>query len=260
MFVEAFAFPDHALVNFVGGGGKTALIHRLMREYASRGPVLGTTTTRIHPPAPQEGFALVATDDLAFLRRALRGIAEGCAGRAYKVIASRHYISANLVRGVPTDFIASLDRECFPAILNEADGAASFSLKLCRDSEPVLAEGADHLVPVVGMDCLGRELGPDTVLRWLELSEGFALRKGGRITPQVAASLLMHPRGVCKGWCPGMRIVPFVNKADAEARDAEARLLAEAILDNGNFPVERVLYGSVAEGRVASVSRSSRHF
>ena len=159
---------------------------------------------RVHPPDPQEGFSLIATDHLPFLHFVLEEISRNCASHAYRIIASRYYMSSNLVRGVPPDFFNTVDRGLFPISLNEADGAASFSLKLYRDSEPVLAEGAEYLVPVIGLDCLGRQLGPDTVLRWRELAESFSLCDGDRITPQIAASLLMHPRGVCKGWQPGM--------------------------------------------------------
>jgi len=93
------------------------------------------------------------------------------------------------------------------------------------------------------------------VLRWLELSESFSLRKGDLITPAIAAHILMHPRGVCKNRRPGTAIIPFINKADSEAQDSLALELAGAILNNGTFPVERVIYGSVLNERAASVSR-----
>jgi hypothetical protein len=51
-----------------------------------------------------------------------------------------------------------------------------------------------------------------------------------------------------------MRIIPFVNKADSEAEDALADSLGRALLRNGNFPVERVVLGSVHHRRVASLS------
>jgi probable selenium-dependent hydroxylase accessory protein YqeC len=254
MFTEIFAFSDHALVNFVGGGGKTALIHSLLDEYSLRGTVPATTTTRVHPPDPQEGLALISSDNLPLLKRSLETIGRDCAKSSFKILVSRYFMSSNLVRGVPPDFFEGIDRSLFPVFLNEADGAAGFSLKLPRESEPVPAVGADYLVPVIGIDCIGRELGPDTVLRWRELSESFSLRKGDLITPAVAASILMHPRGVCKAWQPGTTIIPFINKADYETQDSIALELAEAILNNNAFPAERVIYGSVRHYRAASVS------
>ena len=253
VLAETFAFSDHALVNFVGGGGKTTLIHRLLDEYSSRGPALATTTTRVHPPDPHEGLALVSSDNIALLRHALENIAVNCAKCSYKIIASRYFMSANLVRGVPPDFFESIDRSLFSIFLNEADGAAGFPLKLPRENEPVPAEGAEYLVPVIGFDCIGREIGPDTVLRWQELSESFSLNKGTLITPEIAARILMHPRGVCKSRRAETIIIPFINKADSETQDSVALELAEAIIDNDTFPVERVIFGSAVSGRVISV-------
>ena len=255
VFAEIFAFSDNSLVNFVGGGGKTALIHRLLDEYSSRGPVLATTTTRVHPPNPYENIALISSDNLPLLKRTIQKISRDCAEYPFKIIASCGFISLDLVRGVPPDFFEDIDRSLFPVFLNEADGAASSSLKLPRENEPVPADGAEYLVPVIGLDCIGRELGPNTVLRWRELSESFSLRKGDLITPTVAANILMHPRGVCKNRRPGTTIIPFINKADSEAQDSAAMELAAAIFKNGAFPVERVIYGSVLNGRAFSVSR-----
>ena len=255
MFAEIFAFRDHSLVNFVGGGGKTALIHRLLDEYSPRGPVLASATTRAHPPATREGITLVSSGNPALLKRALEAISRKCAESSIKIMASGCFMSSNLVRGVPPDFFEDIGRGLFQVFLNEADGAAGFSLKLPRENEPVPAEGAEYLVPVIGLDCIGRELGSDTVLRWRELSESFSLRKGDLITPEIAAGILMHPRGVCKNLCPGTTVIPFINKADSEAQDSAALKLAGAILNNGAFPVDRVIYGSVLNGRAYSVSR-----
>ena len=255
MFAEIFAFSDHSLVNFVGGGGKTALIHRLLEEYSTRGPVLGATTTRIHPPDPHEGLALISSDNLTLLKRAIESIAADCAKQPLKIIASRYFMSSNLVRGVPQDFFEDIDRSLYPVFLNEADGSASFSLKLPRENEPVPASGAQYIVPIIGLDCIGRDLGPDTVLRWNELSESFSLRRGDPITPAAAAGILMHPRGVCKNLRPGTAVIPFINKVDSEAQDAAALELAGEIMKNSAFPVERVIYGSVLKRRAASVSR-----
>jgi len=259
VFAEEFAFLDHSLVNFVGGGGKTGLIHRLLDEYSSRGPVLATTTTRMHPPDPQKGVTLISGGNPELLKLALENISRNNAKRSFKIIASGYFMSSNLVRGVPPDFFEGINRSLFTIFLNEADGAAGFSLKLPRDNEPVPATGAEYLIPVIGLDCIGYKLGPDTVLRWLELSESFSPGKGDLITPTVAAHILMYPKGVCKSWRPGTTIIPFINKVDSETQDSTALELADAIFNTGAFPVDRVIYGSVLNNRTASVSRESRY-
>jgi probable selenium-dependent hydroxylase accessory protein YqeC len=254
LFSEQFAFRPHALVNFVGGGGKTILIHKLMEEYYSRGPVLYTTTTRIHPPDPREGGVVISTDNLDLLKIMLGRIVGGGASRSYKLVATRHYMSPNLLRGLPPDFDNTLDRESFALLLNEADGAAGYSIKLPRENEPVLMERAEYLVPVIGIDCLYRPMGPDVLFRWRDYAERFSLRAGERLTPELAARILMHEQGVCRGWKPGITIVPFINKVDAPGQDPAAGDLAESILHNDNYPVRRVVFGSMLRSRANSVT------
>ena len=249
MFIESFAFQPHALVNFVGGGGKTALIHTLMNEYCRTGPALSTTTTRIHPPAPAEGLIVISTDNLPLLKTMVGRIADKFSNRSYKLIATGHYMSPTLLRGLPPDFSVELDRKPFSILLNEADGAAGFSIKLPRESEPVLMEGAEYLVPVIGIDCLYEPMGPDVVFRWRDFANRFSLQPGETLTPELAAAILMHKDGVCKDWKPGATIIPFINKVDGVTQEATAGKLADLVLHNGNFPVERVVFGSVLQGR-----------
>jgi probable selenium-dependent hydroxylase accessory protein YqeC len=114
-------------------------------------------------------------------------------------------------------------------------------------------ENADYLVPVIGLDCLYQPLGPEVVFRFESLASRFSLQAGERITPEVASRILMHPEGVCKNWKPGTTILPFINKVDGPAQDSAARDLAQSILRNGSFPVRRVIFGSVLQGRVDSI-------
>jgi len=253
LFSEKFGFAPHALVNFVGGGGKTALIHRLMEEYCTAGPVLYTTTTRIHPPDPSEGLVVISSDNLPLLKAMVDKVSRNCSSRSYKLVVTRHFMSPNLLLGVPSDFDKSLERELFPILLNEADGAAGYSIKIPRQGEPVLMENAEHLVPVIGLDCLNQPLGPEVVFRFKSLGPRFSLNEGERITPEIAARILMHKEGVCKDWTPGTTIIPFINKVDGPAQDSAARDLAQSILSNGSFPIQRVIFGSVLQGRVDSI-------
>ncbi len=226
-----------------------------MEEYCSCGPVLCTTTTRIHPPDPSEGLVVISSDNLQLLTTMVDKVSRNCTSRSYKLVVTRHFMTPNLLRGVPPDFDNSLSRDLFPILLNEADGAASFSIKIPREGEPVLMENAQYLVPVIGIDCLYQPLGPEVVFRFQSpMAEQLSLQPGERITPDVAARILMHPEGVCKYWKPGMTIIPFINKVDGPAQDSSAHDLAASILKNGNFPVQRVVYGSVLQGRVDSFS------
>ncbi len=83
MFSEQFAFNPHTLVNFVGGGGKTALICKLMQEYSTQGTAVYTATTRIHPPDPSAGFAVISSDNVDLLRQILDSIVTCCPNRPF---------------------------------------------------------------------------------------------------------------------------------------------------------------------------------
>jgi probable selenium-dependent hydroxylase accessory protein YqeC len=246
-----FDFRLPATVNFVGGGGKTSLILSLLREYAEVCSVLYTTTTRIHPPAVSDGLAIISTDDASLLKHLVNRVGERFQDQKCRLVATRASAGPAFLRGVDPAFAGSIERECFPLILNEADGARSMSIKFPRDGEPVLMEGAEYLVPVIGLDCLNRPLGPETLFRWELAAERLSLQRGEPLTPELAACILLHPAGVCKNWKPGSHIIVFINKVDLPSQDVAARALAHALLHNHEYPVEKVVWGSL-DGRRAN--------
>jgi probable selenium-dependent hydroxylase accessory protein YqeC len=251
VFSEHFSFSSPARVNFVGGGGKTSLILILLDEYAATSPVLYTTTTRIHPPHPAEGMVVISSNNESYLEALLeRAVFGWCCGR--KFVVTRLGVSPNLLQGLDPGFLDRLDEALFPVILIEADGARSMSLKFPRENEPVLAGQGNYLVPVIGLDCLNKPLGPGILFRWELACRRLGLKEKQRLTPELAAAILLHPQGVCKDWHPGMQIVPFINKVDSAADEAPAQLLAAAFLRNGNFPIHRVVWGSTREGRAGA--------
>jgi probable selenium-dependent hydroxylase accessory protein YqeC len=250
LFSKQFEFDLPLLVNFVGGGGKTPLILELMEEFAQQSCVMYTTTTRIHPPRPTNGLTLIGCNNEELLRCLVHRAAvprEPSVNR--KLVVTSTTIAPRLLGGVAPHFAATLDRTLFPVILNEADGARSMSLKMPREGEPVLMASAGYLVPVIGLDCLMKPLGPETLFRWEMAAQRFSLRAGEILTPKLAAELLLHREGVCKHWEPPMKIIPFINKVDDEMQDALALELGRALLRNRAFPVERVVWGSLMQGR-----------
>jgi probable selenium-dependent hydroxylase accessory protein YqeC len=254
LFSRQFDFRLPTIVNFVGGGGKTSLILRLLHELSSLGPVLYTTTTRIHPPHPDHGISVISCDDQALLKVLVEQAAQACTPGFCKLVATRLSVGPGVLGGVSPSFAKELHRHALTAILNEADGARSMSLKMPREGEPVLMEGAAYLVPVIGADCLNQPLGPATLFRWDMAAARYGLRQGETITPEVAASLLLHPQGVCRDWRPGIQLIPFINKVDTEAAQDTALQLAYALMNGRTFPVSRVVLGSVEKLRAVSIT------
>jgi len=253
LFSDHFAFDSPALVNFVGGGGKTSLILALLQEYSGNCAALYTTTTRIHPPPITDGLTLISCDSGNLLKLVLARIGRHCSGRGGKLTVTSTALSPGLLQGVPPDFCSSLDRDNFPLILNEADGARSMSLKMPREGEPVLMAGANYLVPVIGLDCIDKPLGPQTLFRWDMAAHRYGLKIGTPLTADLAASLLMHRSGVCRDWKKGMKIIPYINKVDSEADWPRAQALAKALAANANYPVEKVVLGTLENKRVVSI-------
>jgi probable selenium-dependent hydroxylase accessory protein YqeC len=252
-FSDQFAFDSPALVNFVGGGGKTSLILALISEYQGDSVALYTTTTRIHPPPVTNGLTLISGDNMNLLKLILARIGRHCFGQTGRFTVTGMPLSPGLLQGVPIDFCDSLDRDYFPLVLNEADGARSMSLKMPREGEPVLMSGASYLVPVIGLDCLNKPLGPQTLFRWDLAAPRYGLRQGDLLTAELAASLLMHRNGVCRDWNRGMTIIPYINKVDSDEDLPHARALARALTVNSNFPVEKVVLGTLKNKRVVSL-------
>jgi probable selenium-dependent hydroxylase accessory protein YqeC len=256
VFSEQFSFQTPATISFVGGGGKTGLILTLLNEISRLMPVIYTTTTRIHPPDLSAGLLSLSGDNPGLLKLMLETVARDFFPQFRKLVVTGLSLTGgrNLKGGVPPGFARTLNPELFPMILNEADGAASMSLKMPRDGEPVLMEGSNYLVPVIGLDCLLKPLGPETLFRWNMARTRFSLKEGEIISPELAAHLLMHPEGVCKHWRQGIRIIPFINKSDDPNLDSLAKDLAVMLLHNNCFPVERVVWGSLLKGRAASLT------
>jgi probable selenium-dependent hydroxylase accessory protein YqeC len=255
LFLEHFAFRPGALVNFVGGGGKSTLICALLEESISSTSAIYTTTTRMHPPHPHDGLVIISSEDSSSLRFFAEAAVKSAVSRKWKLVLTGKEVRLNLLGGVGPEFASALDRTLFSAIYNEADGARSVSVKYPREGEPVLMQGAEYLVPVIGMDAIGKPMGPEIIFRWEIAVEKFGLTLGKPLTPEIAAALLMDASGVCRDWKPGMEVTPYLNKVEDEESEANAVGLAKILLSNSCFPVNRVVFGSAIRVQAFSVTR-----
>jgi molybdenum cofactor cytidylyltransferase len=224
-----------AVVSFVGGGGKTTSMFRLAGELAAAGlRVVATTTTHIAEDEIRLAPAYVHPGEMASLGERLdrcgqcllSGLPDG-KGRVFN-------ISPETVLGLK-------ERPDVDCILIEADGSKSHPFKAPAAHEPVVLDITTILVPVVGMNCVGRPLDEATVHRPEIAARLSGTRVGAPITPETIARVLAHPDGGAKGLPPGARLVPLLNKVDAS--DVEtAEEIAERLLEYRN--VDSVLAGS----------------
>ena len=129
-------------------------------------------------------------------------------------------------------------------VLVEADGAAGRPVKAPAPWEPVIPSHADLVIPVVGLDCLGKAVGQDCVFRLPEFLAVTGLKEGDEITAQVIGRLMSHSHGGMQGVKEGLRVVPFLNKIDL-APSALVEETARAILSAASGRIQRVGAGTL---------------
>lgn len=246
--------PPGGLVAFVGGGGKTSLLFALAAALPGR--VVITTTTRIFAAQIRLAPAVLHADELTSLSSLL-----DAHGRVLVI----GQLAGDKALGVDSDLPARLlARRDVDYVLVEADGSRMRPVKAPADHEPVIPSGATLVVPVAGLDALERPLAEaahrvEIVQQLLEAQrsqdaeelEGLfpslfvrrlGIGDGAYLTPPGLARLLTHPEGGLKGAPPGARVIPFLNKADDEARLGAARAAARLMLRESR--VSRVVVGA----------------
>ncbi len=224
--------PD--VVSFVGAGGKSSAIFRLAGEIAGAGHRVVTTTTT-HIAAEQIGLSpayLLVKDqqiDWDALEQMLKThnqcllISDDQLPKATGL--APHLVDA-LAQAAPGLYVA--------AILVEADGSARRAVKAPAPHEPVLADATNLLVPVLGLDTIGKPLDTTTAHRPELLRPLLGVADPAtRFTPAMAARLLLDPQGGAKGRASAARFVPLINKADNPTCQLAGRLIARLLAEQG---------------------------
>lgn len=216
------------LVAFAGGGGKTSLMFALAAALPGR--VVITTTTRIFAAQMRFAPAVLYSDDLTGLSRALD------AHRRALVVGQ---VAGDKALGVELALPARLlARPDVDYVLVEADGSRMRPVKAPGDHEPAIPSETTLVVPVVGMDALEAPIEeiahrPERVRQILEAARGSGLagqEDDERLTPTTLARLLTHPLGGLKAVPAGARVIPTLNKVEGNARLAAGREAARLML------------------------------
>ena len=239
------AAPD--VVAFVGGGGKSSALFRLASEIVAVGQrVVVTTTTHISYAQllrePVHVFAPGADLPLDAIAQALDKH-----GRCLVVAEA----APDKVRGIAPALVDQLVAHAqtlqIGAIVIEADGSRYLPIKAPADHEPALPAATTLLVPVMGLDALGAPLDEAHVHRVAQVRSLLKLTPADtqiRLTPRMAAQLLIDPQGGAKLLPAGARLLPLINKADQVTSLAGARLIARQLAAWGY----RSLIGAVGRG------------
>ncbi|MFZ5632484.1 MAG: selenium cofactor biosynthesis protein YqeC [Bacillota bacterium] len=235
--IDAFGIDRGDVVALVGAGGKTATMFALGEEAVEKGfRVVLTTTTRIYFPGAGIGRPVVLAGGPEILVK-VREVMEG----SPLVVAGAGTDGDNKMTGVEKGLAGRFLEAGADLVVAEADGSAGRPFKAPREGEPVIPEAATLVVPVVGIDCLGRPLSAGYVHRPEMVARLTGLRPGEVIAPRIVAGVLTHAAGYRKDVPAGSRWVPFINKVESAKDLRLARELAELL---GRGGAGKVVIGS----------------
>lgn len=161
----------------IGGGGKTTLLRSLSDELVAEGKtvILATTTHFL----PFSGIDTVVSADEFEVARQVKAQRVICVGmpahearNAGKLAPSR--IASQVLAGL-ADFV-----------LVEADGSKHLPVKAHSDREPVIPDGSDLTIMVIGASAFGRPVA-QTVHRAELFCENSGCEQDDVITPELLA-------------------------------------------------------------------------
>jgi len=244
---EALELDRHRIICLVGAGGKTSLMFAMARELAASGNhVITSATTKIFKPSPEETPFLFVSEGTGDFVKTIPDVIH----RYGHFTLVESPLPERKLKGVNPELIdklASLNE--VDHIIVEADGAAQLPLKAPNETEPVIPSKASLVVAVVGLDSLGVELSTDHVFRPHIVSQLTGLPLGEKVTLDVVAELVVHPKGMAKGAPPHSAIIPFLNKIDIPDGLRKGRALASRILEREHPKIGKVALGQAAYER-----------
>ncbi len=218
------------LVAFTGAGGKTSLMFALAG--ALPGKIVLTTTTRM----AREQIQFAAESIPAAISR-YPSISSIACTRITAIIGPD--VEEDKVAGVglevPGQLLAQPD---VSFVLVEADGARYLPLKAPADHEPALPAGANLVVPVSGIDALGKPIAA-TAHRPQLAAALLGKDENDLVEALDLATLTTHAQGGLKSVPPTARVIPTINKVENKAQLEAARSTARAML--GESRIQQVL-------------------
>lgn len=228
-------------IALVGAGGKTSLMYNLAKNMVERGKtVISTTSTKIYPPSPDQSSCLLFLGDNGIPK--LEQITS-------EVQHHRHITLGLKVDTITGKVLGLMPEEIFPLlslvdhVIVEADGASGRPIKAPNESEPVVPEFADLVIPIIGLDSVFLPATQENVFRLEEFLRVTNLDRGGEITPHEIALLFDHPKGALREIPETAKVIVFLNKLDQIENPEIVCELAREILGVRNARVRSVVTG-----------------
>lgn len=227
-------------IALLGGGGKTALLHKLADEYAKYYPtVLQTSLTKTAFYSSDNPLILNEIDfdklhSLKFERNPLFIIGEKITNAKLKGISE-----------IELDKI----RHQFDITIFECDGARNKPLKAHTEYDPIVPEFATHTIIIVGADVVNTRISDGLVHRPELFCKSWNVKTDFQLNIDFIVKVLMSKKGYFSKLTNNAKISYFVNKWDNHKKNAED--LAIAIYQKTGKPT---FYGSVRQNVLKQVT------
>lgn len=221
----------------IGGGGKTTLLRSLADELVAEGKtvILATTTHFL----PFSGIDTVVSTDEFEVARQVKTQRVICVGSPAHEARNAGKLAPSRI--APQDLASLAD-----FVLVEADGSRHMPVKAHSNREPVIPDGSDLTIMVVGASAFGRPVA-QTVHRAELFCENSGCEQNDVVTPELLARHLATEarRGAAD---PNLVIV---NQAESPETIEAAHALYEELIATGmKVPM---LVGSIRRHDLAEI-------
>lgn len=237
----------HKIITLIGGGGKTGLMYLWARSLQAAGYSVVTTTTTKLSARDCPGIEFHTARSLSDAILLLSGEPDP---KQIRTIHSGYLPAVDKLAGLPATWIDILSKEYPQTIfLVEGDGAARHSVKGHLPHEPVIPETSTLLIPVIGLDVLGKPVSAACVHRPEVFCHVTGALPGQPITSAEIHKVMFSPSGYLSHVPLGISIIPFLNKAENENTWKLGFELTQGFLAANYAGLNQVLIGSVHADR-----------
>lgn len=235
---ENIAATKNKCIALIGGGGKTALLNKLAKEFSNEFPsVLQTSLTKTAFYKSENPIILnnIKVNDLKSIN-------------ANPVFIIGEQISDKKLLGISE---ADLDviRKLFDVTIFECDGARNKPLKAHTDYDPIVPKFTTDVIIIVGADVVNTRISDGSVHRPELFCKIWDVDPDKKLSLDFIVDVISTKRGYFSKIIYNVNITYYINKADRHRQEAQD--LANKIFNRTGKPT---FYGSIKRDLLEKVN------